>query len=310
MQGCWIFLVILFVACSSTPTSTEADRALASTGPVDYALEKLRQKGASENFLALLERTYESHNRAKVLELNLLGFLKMRPKPDMRIPGWELERVDLFLKKNKKVFREVEQSFPVPKEVIASLLWVETKYGRDAGTFHVGSAFLSIAQADFPTILEQTMETAKLQSKEFTPDVEARIISRSKAKAEWATNELMALEEVHESGFKNAETLRGSFSGAFGMAQFLPSSYLSWAKGRKKQPNLFQADDSIYSVANYLSVNGWKNKDRVSHENALFHYNRDINYVNRILKMSECLRSPKLRSKWQKKRKVAAVRTC
>jgi membrane-bound lytic murein transglycosylase B len=310
MQGCWIFLLVLLVACASTPTTGEAERALASSGPVDYALEKLRQKGAGENYLALLERTYEDHNRSKVLELNLLGFLKNRPKPDLRIPGWELERVDVFLKKNKKVFREIEQRFPVPKEVIASLLWVETKYGRDAGTFHVGSSFLSIAQADFPTILEQTMETAKIQTKEFTPDVEARIISRSKSKAEWAVNELMALEEVHESGFKNAETLRGSFSGAFGMAQFLPSSYLSWAKGRKKQPNLFQADDSIYSVANYLSVNGWKSKDRVSHQNALFHYNRDINYVNRILKMSECLKSPKLRSKWQKKRKVAAVRTC
>lgn len=317
MQGCWILLVFFFTACAasssvgnSNGSQSKSDRELASSGPVDFALEKLRQKGASESYLSLLERTYESEDRSKVLELNLLGFLKTRPDPDNRIPGWELERVEVFLKKNKKVFKEVEKSFPVPKEVIASLLWVETKYGRDAGTFHVGSAFLSIAQADFPTILEQSMETAKLMTKEYTPEVEARIIARSKSKAEWAVNELMALEEVHENGFKDAESLRGSFSGAFGMAQFLPSSYLSWAKGRKRQPNLFQADDSIYSVANYLSVNGWKKKDRTSHEAALFHYNRDRNYVNRILKMSDCLKSPKLRAKWKKKRKVAAVRAC
>jgi membrane-bound lytic murein transglycosylase B len=310
MHGCLVFFLIFFTACASKTLAPTGERAIASSGPLDFAFSKLRDKKVSEDFIDLLATHYQEKDRAKVLELNLLGFLKMRPEQEDSIPGWELEKVESFLKKNKKTFSEVESKFPVPKEVIASLLWVETKYGRDIGTFHVGSAFLSIAQADFPTIIDQSMESAKKITREITPEIEARIIERSKRKADWAVGELVALEEVHANGYKNAAKLRGSFSGAFGMAQFLPSSYLSWAKGRKKQPNLFKADDSIYSVANYLSVNGWKKRERESHEAALFHYNRDKNYVNRILKMSDCLTSPTLRSKWKKKRKVASTRAC
>jgi membrane-bound lytic murein transglycosylase B len=310
MHGCLVFLLFIFTACASKTATLNGDRAIASSGPMDFAFSKLRDKKVSEDFIDLLAANYQEKDRARVLDLNLLGFLKMRPEQEESIPGWELEKVEKFLQKNKKTFSEVEKKFPVPKEVIASLLWVETKYGRDVGTFHVGSAFLSIAQADFPTIIDQTMETAKKIRSEITPEIEARIIERSKLKAEWAVGELVALEEVHENGFKNAVTLRGSFSGAFGMAQFLPSSYLSWAKGRKNQPNLFKADDSIYSVANYLSVNGWKKTERESHEAALFHYNRDKNYVNRILRMGDCLKSSKLRSKWKMKKKGKSTRTC
>ena len=59
---------------------------------------------------------------------------------------------------------------------------------------------------------------------------------------DWAVRELVALQEMQRLGLKNIEKLKGSFSGAFGYAQFLPSSYLTWAKGKKSEPNLFQFD--------------------------------------------------------------------
>jgi membrane-bound lytic murein transglycosylase B len=275
-----------------------------------HAISKLREKGVSEGFLDLLQNNYRESERAKVLDLNILGFLRTRPTQDERIPGWELKHVEKFLKKYRTAFREAEKKFRVPKEVVASLLWVETKYGRDIGTFHVGSTYLSLMQADYPTIVDQTMDVAKERAKDFTREIQDKVIERSKAKAEWAAGEMLALQELHEKGYKNAAKLEGSFSGAFGMAQFIPSSYLSWAKGRKKQPNLFRADDSIYSVANYLSVNGWERKDKKAQQGALFHYNRDINYVNRILRMSDCLRSPAKRKRWKSKRNVASARSC
>lgn len=304
MHGRFLAL-ILSLAFLSCAASHSANRVPSSTGAMEYAIAKLRDKGLSENFLQVLQENYRESERAKVLDLNLLGFLKARPMQDERIPGWELERVQKFLRSNKKTFFEVERKFPVPKEVIASLLWVETKHGKDIGRYHVASAYLSLVEADYPPILDQTMELAKERSAAFTPEIKQRVIDRSQAKAAWAADELKALQEIHEKGYKDAVTLEGSFSGAFGMAQFLPSSYLTWAKGRKKQPNLFDAGDSIYSVANYLAVNGWKRKDKLSHEAALFHYNRDQNYVSRILKMSECLR------KTGGKRKVASkMKSC
>lgn len=310
MQGCLRFfsLLLLLTACSSIPV---AGRTPSSSGPIEHAFSRLREKGASDTYLRMLQDNYREDERMRVLDLNLLGFLKMRPEQIETIPGWELQKIERFIKKNQKPFAEVEKKFAVPKEVIASLLWVETRHGKDIGRFHVASAFLSIAQADYPTILDQTMDLARSRVNTLTPEIEARVIERSKRKSDWAVDELMALEEVHNKNYKRVEKLEGSFSGAFGMAQFLPSSYLAWAKGRKRQPNLFKADDSIYSVANYLTVNGWKKKDRESHEAALFHYNRDRNYVNRILKMSECLKSPAKRKLWKgKKRRVASLGSC
>lgn len=306
-----LLISISMVACASTSSSApDGARAPASTGPMLHAISKLREKGVSESFLTLLQDNYRESERAKVLDLNILGFLKVRPTQDERIPAWELKRVEKFLKSNRTAFKEAEKKFQVPKEVVASLLWVETKYGRDIGKFHVGSTYLSLMMADYPTILDQTMDVAKSRASDFTREIQEKVIQRSKTKAEWATGEIVALQEAHEKGYKDAAKLEGSFSGAFGMAQFIPSSYLSWAKGRKKQPNLFQADDSIYSVANYLSVNGWQKKDKKAQEGALFHYNRDINYVNRILRMSDCLRSPAKLKRWKSKRNIASARTC
>ena len=308
MQGSrLLFLTLFFVltACSGTGAS---GRDPSSVGPRDHAVARLRAKGMSEAFIDLILRNYEEKDRARVLDLNLLGFLKVRPEQEERIPRWELDRVRKFLYQNRKVFRDAEKRFPVPREVIASLLWVETKHGKDLGRFHVASAFFSIAQADYPTILDQSLDRAKEIGGELTPEVEKKVGDRSRAKAEWAANELMALQELHQRGWKDASSLRGSFSGAFGMAQFLPSSYAAWARGRKDKANLFDASDSILSVANYLTANGWKKKEEESHKAALFHYNRDINYVKRILRMGDCLRSEKAS---RGKRKVAmAGRWC
>ncbi|MGZ3695212.1 MAG: lytic murein transglycosylase [Bdellovibrionota bacterium] len=301
---CTLSLIFLLGACSAAPLSS--DRHISSFGPAEYASEKLRTAGINEDFLQLLLSNYREDQRAKVLDLNLLGFLRSSTATgDEKIPGWELAKVEKFLKAHRKEFSYVEKNYPVPKEVIASLLWVETKHGKDVGTYHVGSALLSLVEADFPTILDQTLDSARKKCSEYTPVIEAKIVERSHSKSTWAVSEIIALQEVHRRGLKDVTKLHGSFSGAFGMAQFLPSSYLTWAKGNKKEPNLFKADDSILSVANYLSSNGWTAKDKTTQEAALFHYNRDKAYVTRILKMSNCLKKTH-----RSKRKVASTKSC
>jgi membrane-bound lytic murein transglycosylase B len=304
-----VFFLSLFLVAGCSSTGNRAPSS-SSSGPMEYALDKLRQRNASEDFLQMLETQYREDERLKVLDLNLLGFLRDRPEQEESIPYWELRKVDTFVRKYRKTFRREEARYPVPKEVIASLLWVETKYGRDIGTFHVASSFLTLAMADFPTIIDQTIDLARERAKDLPAETERKIIERSQAKSAWAVEELLALEEIHEKGYKDASTLEGSFSGAFGMAQFLPSSYLSWAKGLRHQPNLFRAEDSIFSVANYLKMNGWKRKDLDAQRAALFHYNRDANYVNRILRMSDCLKAPAKRKRWNSRRRTAAVGSC
>lgn len=307
-----IAISLFCVACaaSAPAPSAESVRSPSSSGPLEHVFSRLREKGVTDAYLAILKQNYREDERLRVLDLNILGFLKVRPEQAEKIPGWELERVQKFLVKNKKTFSEAEKKFLVPREVIASLLWVETKHGKDIGRFHVASAFLSLAQADYPTILDQTMDLARERATEFTHAIEAKVIERSKRKSDWAVGELLALQLLHDQG-KDLASLEGSFSGAFGMAQFLPSSYLTWAKGRKDKPNLFRADDAIYSVGNYLKLNGWKKAELSTQEAALFHYNNDRDYVNRILRMSDCLKSPAKIKLWKNKaRRTASSRSC
>jgi membrane-bound lytic murein transglycosylase B len=83
--------------------------------------------------------------------------------------------------------------------------------------------------------------------------------------------------------------MKGSFAGAFGFPQFVPTSYEQWAKSpvaRKAGPNLFRVEDAIFSVASYLSSNGWKAEDPASQKAALFHYNRSQDYGDTVLKLA------------------------
>lgn len=267
------FFALLLAGCShagqgSAPTPP---RVPSSIGPLEYAAQRLTAKGLRPDFLELVKKTYREDQREQVLELNLLGFLQSnKATGNEPIPGWELARVHKFLDSHRKTFRSAEREFHVSREVIASLLWVETRHGRDLGKFHVASALFSLSQADYPTLLDGLLDTAKHKAADYDKVMEAKIQERARAKSEWAANELIALQEIHTRGWKNAAQLHGSFSGAFGMAQFMPSSYLTWAKGRHSKPNLFKAEDSILSVANYLSSNGWQPKNRDSQEGALF----------------------------------------
>lgn len=310
-----LLLALLLASCASTSTHSSAERVPSALGPTEFAVEKALAKGASKEFLDLVLKNYRADQREKVLELNFLGFLRVnQAKGDEKIPDWELRRVQKFIKKNKLTFQEAEKKFSVPKEVIASLLWVETKHGRDLGTFHVASALFSMAQADYPTLLDQLLDAAKAKAASYDKIMEQKIADRAKSKGDWAASELVALEEIHRKGWKKMEKLHGSFSGAFGMAQFVPSSYITWAKSNKERPNLFKADDSILSVANYLRSNGWEKKSD-THKAALFHYNRDKAYVTHILHMSECLKKPRPKPKAVKKgqksgRGTASVPPC
>ncbi len=311
LKLCVFLFPFLLASCAATSTHSSPERVPSALGTTEFAAEKLRAKGASQEFINLVLKTYRADQREKVLDLNFLGFLRANlAKGNEKIPDWELRRVRKFIQKNKITFKEAEKQFRVPKEVIASLLWVETKHGRDLGTFHVASALFSMAQADYPTLLDQLLDGAKTRAANYDKEMEQRIATRAKSKSDWAVSELVALEEIHRKGWKNIEKLNGSFSGAFGMAQFVPSSYITWAKSKKTKPNLFKADDSILSVANYLHSNGWEKK-KATHKAALFHYNRDNAYVTHILRMSDCLKKPRSKAKPKKNaRGMASVPPC
>ena len=96
---------------------------------------------------------------------------------------------------------------------------------------------------------------------------------------------MKALLEISQRYKVDLFSLKGSYAGAFGMAQFLPSSYLKWAVSRdgNSMPDLFAAQDAIYSVANYLKAHGYKYGDEEAIKHSIWSYNHSDVYVDTVL---------------------------
>ncbi|MCW7554414.1 lytic murein transglycosylase B [Endozoicomonas gorgoniicola] len=139
------------------------------------------------------------------------------------------EGVDFWLA-HAETLAEAEKEYGVPAPIIVAIIGVETYYGRLTGGFKVLDA-LSTLSFDYPP--RSTFFTRQL--KEFLILVREQKL------------------DPHE--------LTGSYAGAMGIPQFMPSSYRAYAVDftGDGQSNIWkQEEDAIGSVANYLKENGWR----------------------------------------------------
>ena len=253
-----------------------------------YVEKKLERATFKPAFISALKASYETKHFAEVLELNTLLFLRKADYHGIQVTEEATTTVQTFLDDNQKAFADAESKYAVSKEVIASLLWLESRHGQNLGRFHVASVFLTLLQADRPNVVLHLHRAAKRFTSKVTAQDRRDITSRTKKRAKWAMAELKAIQKMYEQDVKLLADLRGSFAGAFGMAQFIPSSYVAYAKpfANGTVPDLNKSEDAIQSVAYYLHKNGWKLNRPKSYVRALMHYNNSQDYAHAILKLA------------------------
>ncbi|MGQ9820146.1 MAG: lytic murein transglycosylase [Candidatus Kapaibacteriales bacterium] len=257
--------------------------------------DSLFSLGIDSESVYLLINDYRTFFSAKYINLNVIKHSKF-PLNKEEISNSVVKKLLSFISSNYSLLLESEKKFKIPKEVIASILWTETRFGAILGTHHVPSVFLSIAISPF--IIErgdseqiEILTDSKYQINKFDTAWE-KLLRRSKEKSQMALKEIIALLEMKKSGF-DIQNLYGSFAGAFGIPQFLPSSFIQYgydANGDGKV-DLFSLPDAIFSVANYLNSKGWDNNSIEKQRQALFSYNKSINYVDFILKLAKKLQN-------------------
>lgn len=135
-----------------------------------------------------------------------------------------------FWKQNNELLQRAETQYGVPAEIIVAIVGVETFYGKRSGGFLVLEALTTLG-FDYPP-----------RADFFRKELEQYL--------------LMVREEKIDP-----RELRGSYAGAMGMPQFIPTSFRNYAvdfdgDGRRDLWN--STADVIGSVANYFKVNGWK----------------------------------------------------
>lgn len=140
-----------------------------------------------------------------------------------------------FWRNNQQVLQRVAKEYGVPPEMIVAILGVETLYGKRQGDYRVLDALTTLAfyyPARAPYF--------KKELREF----------------------LLLCREHHVS----PTVYKGSYAGAMGKPQFMPSSYRSYAvdyHGRGR-PDLMRKDqDVIISVANYFKQHGWQPQQKM-----------------------------------------------
>ncbi|OFY98814.1 MAG: hypothetical protein A2Z97_05170 [Bdellovibrionales bacterium GWB1_52_6] len=259
---------------------------------MDFAVNKLKKAEVSEGFILQLQQLHIPEDRDRIIELNVLGGLATADYSG-HYSKRALKRCADFIKKYRKDLKKAEKTFGISKEVIAALLWVETKHGKITGRYNVANVFFSLLQADHPEVIKSSLVAGAAKFPGRGEEYRQKIIERSLTKANWAKNELLSLDVVFRGKPGRLMMLSGSHSGAFGIPQFIPSSYVQWARtpSKTRKPDLFKINDVIQSVAFYLKANGWIHGDEAAQRTALFHYNRAQGYVDVILKIAAALQS-------------------
>ena len=174
----------------------------------------------------------------------------------------------LFIKKNLQTLERAEAQFGVPKEVITAILGVETRYGKIMGSYRVLDA-LSTLSFDYPR--------------------------RSNFFSQELINLLLLARENDLDIFK----LKGSYAGAMGYGQFIPSSYRAYAVDFDNDGSvdlLSSVEDAIGSIANYLFQHGWKSNYPIIWEvdNSFEGFNSDsVNNVRKKVNFDIKTMSPK-----------------
>ena len=191
-----------------------------------------------------------------------------------------------FMRRWRTRLKNAENKYGVDKEVIVAIMLVETGLGRIKGHYHVPSVFASIVLGSEAQLLALATDTQKKQNQGVD------YVKKLQRKIKWAKGQLQTLIVLHQDKKINVMKWHGSSSGAFGICQFIPSSYQSWGVDGDGSGyiNLFTEADAIPSVANYLKAHGWKSGlQEPQNRKAVFAYNHSSIYVDTILKVAKTL---------------------
>ena len=158
-----------------------------------------------------------------------------------------------FWHENTAALNKAQSVFGVPPKVVVSIIGVETSYGRNLGTYPVVDALVTLGFG-YPR-----------RASFFSRQLEEFLVLACEERVEPFTQD-PACQSNSPTGsarpFANITDLKGSYAGAMGIGQFIPSSFRDFAidfDGDRYRDIWGNKTDAIGSVANYLKIHGWNN---------------------------------------------------
>ena len=244
-----LVLAVVFAALPAHPALTAGDR--------DKLRQTFQKSGFSMEEIEPLLLDQRLALYPEILDQKTTGIDYLHPRFGLLSPS-SIRRGQQVLKERRNTLKSIEASYGVPREVLVAIFRVETNLGSSLGRYRVFNSLLTL-----------------------TVMVNRRSV--------WAAQELLDLLTLCKNNLINPFSIMGSPSGAFGLCQFMPSSYLTYGADGNGDGvvDLFEFSDAMTSMANYLRSHGWHNKDRKKQVRAILAYNRCENYAKAVLSYSE-----------------------
>jgi membrane-bound lytic murein transglycosylase B len=203
---------------------------------------------------------------------------------------WSIRKAKNYMGEYKEDLDRTEKTYGVDSRVITAILLVETALGTKVGTRSTLNTLSTLSSLSDPKVRKMFWEMIPAEKRTSRKKFE----NRADRKSKWAYRELKAfLKYAYQEGL-DPTVIPGSFAGAVGYAQFMPSNIIAYGKDGDNDGivDLHNHADAMASIAYYLKRHGWKpGISRKKAEKVIYHYNHSKYYVKAILKIADRLES-------------------
>jgi len=211
-----------------------ATPALANDKPFAAWLAELRQNARA---MGISEETLNAAFKETAFIPDIIKLDRKQPEGTKTLPEYlanviSLERIlegKRLLLENKDVLAKMEKEYGVDKEIIIALWGIETSYGENTGNYSVVDALATLAYDG--------------------------------RRSDFFRGELINALKIIDADHIKAEEMSGSWAGAMGQCQFMPTSFLKYAvdSNRDGKRDIWNTTEDVFaSIANYLKTEGWQ----------------------------------------------------
>ncbi len=243
MKNPLISILFLFLCFTVLPATGIAENKIAAA---DRVKDGQNIDLTQEKYKLLFQELKDTHNfSTKELDATFKGVKIKRKVLVLMDTQWEAKPYYLYrprfitnsvikkakkkLKKHRKILDRIEQEIGVDREVVIAIWGVESRFGTYSGGFNVF----------------QTLNT---------------LFDAYPRRSEFFRKQLIAFLILCKENHYNPRLIKGSYAGAFGQTQFIPSSFREYAvsfDGDERRDVFESIDDILASIANYLHFFHW-----------------------------------------------------
>ena len=231
------------------------------------AFNRLLRQTDIENFYTVNELRSLFEDPLLIESQEVLDRFKRRPEKNKTYKEYKniflteerIEKGLSFYLENKELFKKIMKDFGIDPLIIVAIIGVETNYGTRF--------------AEYPVFVSLYTQATSLPQRRL-----------------WATKEMFELLVYCKEEGIDPFSVEGSYAGAFGFGQFIPSSFnklsIDYNQNGKKEP--YGWEDVLGSVAHYLKENGYpESYYNFSFRSKAWHairtYNRSDHYANTVI---------------------------